>query len=84
MTYSQSLTGSPIGVFAPNSTQLPDKGLSGNVVVQQCPPGAFSGAAQQAMRLNDYLLCKNPDGSQAYYVYDAERSTPGKPVLRRV
>jgi hypothetical protein len=36
------------------------------------------------MQLNTPLLCLNPDGSQAYYVLDAERSTSATPILRRV
>lgn len=36
------------------------------------------------MQLGAQFLCKNPDGSQSYYTYDAERSTPGNPVLKAV
>lgn len=84
MTYSQALTGSPVGVFLPNSTVAPDSGLSDGVTAQASLPGAFSGAVQRAMMNNSYLLCKNPDGSQSYYTYDAERSTPGNIQLRRL
>jgi hypothetical protein len=37
-------------------------------------------AEQYNMRLNTQILCKNQDGSQSWYTYDAERSIPG--VLR--
>ena len=35
------------------------------------------------MMTNDYILCKNPDGSQSYYVIDAERSIPGVSLVMR-
>lgn len=37
-----------------------------------------------AMQQGTQILCKNPDGSQSWYVLDAERSTPSIPVLRAV
>jgi hypothetical protein len=86
MTYSQSLTGANLNdyPFAPVNTSIPDTGLSGNVVARPALPNQTSGAMQQAMCRNDYLLCKNPDGSQSYYVLVPELSTPGNPVLRPV
>lgn len=46
---------------------------------------ARDGALQGACQTNTPFLCKRPDGSQAWYVYDAERSLPGGPrVLKRV
>jgi len=43
------------------------------------------GAEQQAMQLGTQFLAKGPDGSQAYFIFDAERSIPGvRRVLRRV
>lgn len=42
-----------------------------------------AGMARAAM-LGTQLLCKGPDGSQAWYTLDAERSTPANPVLLKV
>jgi hypothetical protein len=36
-----------------------------------------------AMALGKQILCQQPDGSQAWYTLDAERSTDANPVLRR-
>lgn len=44
---------------------------------QQATPGGM----EAAMQTGTAFLCKNPDLSQTYYVLDAERSTPSKPVL---
>jgi hypothetical protein len=46
--------------------------------------GATPGAMARAQQLNSRLLCLNADGSQSYFVLDAERSTPANPILRRV
>jgi hypothetical protein len=35
-------------------------------------------------RLGNQVLCQNADGSQSYYVFDAERSTPSDIVMRKV
>lgn len=44
-----------------------------------------AGAEQQAMQIGGPVLVKNPDGSQSYYFFDAERSIPGvRRVLRAV
>jgi len=45
---------------------------------------ARAGSQQQAAALGTQMLCKNPDGSQSWYTLDAERSTPGNPVLKAV
>lgn len=42
---------------------------------------ATNGGQSNAMQTGLQLLCKNPDGSFANYVLDAERSTPSNPVL---
>lgn len=71
-TYSLAVTGAGIGQkFAQKVHTLPDS-------------GATPGAMARAQQLHTPLLCLNPDGSQAYYVLDAGRSTPANPVLRRV
>ncbi len=38
----------------------------------------------QAMMFGTQVLCKQPDGSSAWYTFDAERSTPAFPVLLKV
>lgn len=38
------------------------------------------GGQQAAMSTGLAFLCKGPDGAQALYKIDAERSTPGGPV----
>ena len=42
------------------------------------------GSQQNTMRTGAQVLCQNPDGSQSYYVIDAERSTPTAVVLKAV
>lgn len=42
------------------------------------------GAAALTMRNNGQVLCKLRDGSQAWYMIDAERSTPSNLVLKAV
>ena len=42
------------------------------------------GAQQYSMLLGQQVLCQNPDGSKSWYTFDAERSTPSAPVLRKV
>jgi hypothetical protein len=69
-TYSLGTT----GIAAQNPSQpkvfdVPDASQSGI----SC--NAIGGAAQ-VMRTGDSLLVKNPDGSQSYYRFDAERSNP--------
>ena len=88
MTYSQSLTAVTVDdlPFLPQDTTIPDTGLSGNAVATRNANKAagIDPALGQAMRLNDYVLCKGPDGFQRYMVLDAELSRPGYPVLRPV
>ena len=69
-TYSLALTGAPAGQLEQVATlQLPDN-------------AGLAGAAANAMRTGTPQLCKRSDGSQAWYVLDAERSTASKIVLR--
>ncbi len=42
------------------------------------------GGPQGAMLSGGQVFCKNADGSQSWYTYDAERSTPGNLVLKAV
>jgi hypothetical protein len=45
---------------------------------------ARTGSMIQNVRLGTQFLCRRLDGSEAYYRFDAERSTPANPVLIRV
>lgn len=74
MTFSLAVTGINANQRVAASTQnltLPDA-------------NALIGGQQNAMATGKQLLCQNPDGSQSWYVLDAERSTPTLPVLRKV
>ena len=70
VTYSLALTGAPADQRQLAATvELPDN-------------TGLAGAAANAMRTGTPQLCKRADGSQAWYVLDAERSTASKIVLR--
>jgi hypothetical protein len=72
MTYSLSITGiRDDSMFTAKNLTLSDA-------------NAQAGSQQNAMQLGASFLVKGPDGSQALYQLDAERSTPGNPVLRAV
>ena len=45
---------------------------------------ATPGGMQNAMQNGKQVLVQQPDGSQAWFTLDPERSTPANPVLRRV
>lgn len=66
MTYSVGITGCP--------ADNPTRPLTLTVDDTMSRPGD----QQNAMMLNTQFLCLQPDGSQAYYTYDAERSDPSK------
>ena len=72
-TYSQSVTGINAGarynVLA--NVQVGDTDIAGDSI------NKHGRSWQGPMSRNDYILCKNPDGSQSYYRIDAERSIPG-------
>lgn len=71
-TFSQSVTGINANArYTAATVKVGDVDLGGDVVNNT--------AAAQAnnMQDGDYILCKNPDGSQSYYRIDAERSIPG-------
>jgi hypothetical protein len=62
-TYSLALTGAPAGQVA-------------QVAMLKLPDNAgLPGDAASSMQAGAPLLCQRPDGSQRYYVLDAERST---------
>jgi hypothetical protein len=71
-TYSQSITGINAGTrYTAATIQVGDVDLSGDAQRNWAP--TVQGNCQD----NDYILCKNPDGSQSYYRIDAERTIPG-------
>lgn len=80
-TYSQGMTGINANARynVPLNVRVGDADLDGTPV----GPLANPGAQQSAMMTNDYILCKNPDGSQSYYTIDAERSIPGVSLVMR-
>ena len=57
--------------FTPKLLKLPDSACA-------------IGSQQAAMATNTQVLVKGPDGSQAWYTLDSERSTPANPVLLKV
>ncbi len=61
---------------------ISDSNIQGRI--SSAPTASAFGAAWTAMRNGSQVLCKNPDGSQSWYTYDAERSTPANPVLKAV
>jgi len=72
-TYSLSLAGAP--------ADNPTRPQSLDVDDAYATPGGMSGA----MANGTPFLCRGPDGQEAYYKYDAERSLPGGPrVLLKV
>ena len=79
-TYSLGQTG--VRADAPTGTKtvtLGDSAAQGiNVSINQW------GGPQGTMLSGAQVLCKNADGSQSWYTFDAERSTPGNLVLKAV
>ena len=73
MTYSLSITG--VGAS--------DHFAVANLTVDDVSAGLV-GAQQNAMAHGTAFLCKGPDGQQRLHQIDAERSTPGNLVLRRL
>jgi hypothetical protein len=83
VTYSLAVTGINANQNKVGITVRPS--VTGNVQYLTLPDTAgLIGGQQNAMATGAQLLCQNPDGSQSWYVLDAERSTPTLPVLRKV
>ena len=80
-TYSQSLTGINAGArySTPSTVRIGDADAAGNALNAL----ADVGAQQGSMSRGNQILCKNPDGSQSWYVIDAERSIPGVSLVMR-
>lgn len=72
MTYSLSVT----GARAAQIYQVKNDTVDDSV--------ALPGSMANAMQLGTPFLVKGPDGGERYYTYDAERSTPTVPILKRV
>ena len=72
-TFSQSITGVDAGARynAPLTVRVGDVDLASDALT------THGRSWQGPMSRNDYILCKQPDGSQAYYRIDAERTIPG-------
>ena len=80
-TYSQSLTGINAGArySTPSTVRVGDSDAAGNALNALADAGAQRGS----MSRGNQILCKNPDGSQSWYVIDAERSIPGVSLVMR-
>lgn len=78
MTYSLSLTGPPSG-YLPTPVEV----LTVDDSVGRQLGNTLNGQ-NLAMSEGTQFLCLKPDGSSAYYTFDAERSLPGSPVLKAV
>lgn len=78
-TFSQSVTGVNAGARynAPLAVRVGDADLAGDAI------NTHGRSWQGPMSRNDYILCKNPDGSQSYYTIDAERSIPGVSLVMK-
>lgn len=70
MTYSLSIT----GYVGSNPVTI-------SKLVTLADANAQPGAQLNAMQTGTQFLCKGPDGGQQAYYFDAERSTPSRPVL---
>lgn len=81
-TYSLGITGlrADATPYVPETLTIGDSAIIGN---QVSDPGRF-GAMGYTMMTGAQFLCKRNDGSQGWYTYDAERSTPSVPVLKAV
>jgi hypothetical protein len=73
MTFSLSITGVGAGDHFAAQTLTVDDASAGTL-----------GAQINAMAHGTAFLCKGPDGQQRLHQIDAERSTPGNLVLRRL
>jgi hypothetical protein len=76
-TYSLGVRGIVPGQATIKSYDIPDANVSGN-------SSATVGGMQGTMRAGNVMLVKGPDGGQALYRYDTERSTASNPVLLKV
>jgi hypothetical protein len=78
MTYSLGLTAINAGSrYTPLTLQVSDVDTASDQM------GTFGPSQQSNFRTGAQILCKNPDGSQSYYVIDAERSIPGVSIVMR-
>ena len=85
MTYSVAFLGRRADhTFPP--TAITNSGTTVGVQdMQLSDANALAGGVALAAQQGTQVLCKLPDGSQGYFVVDAERTTdPTKPVMRAV
>ena len=81
-TFSIGLTGASANQkFAQKELTVPDDVVAATGVTLTV--ATVSGMAN-CMQLNQPFLAKGPSGALNWYTYDAERSTPALPILRRV
>lgn len=79
-TYSQSLTGiNANGRFGVKQVSVGDADAAANALNAITDAGAQQGIMQRG----NQILCKGPDGLQAWYTIDAERSVPGVSLVMR-
>lgn len=78
-TYSQSVTGINANArySTPSVLRVGDADAAGNAACNS------AGAEQGSCMRGNQVLCKNPDGSESWYVIDAERSIPGVSLVMR-
>lgn len=78
-TFSQSVTGVNANARynAPKTVQVGDVDIAGNDIT------THARSLQGPMMRGNQILCKNPDGSQSWYVIDNERTIPGQQLVMR-
>jgi hypothetical protein len=84
VTYSLAITGQRADYQFPPTAITNVSTTVGLQNVTLTDLNARPGAQQNAMRNGTQVLCQNRDGSQSWYVIDAERWTPNNPIMRAV
>jgi len=83
-TYSLNITGAAAHHVAKGVTAASTSPLTVAKTLTLPDSAAAVGSQQQAMRNGTPVLCRMPDGSQAYQVFEPELTVLGTlPVLRR-
>jgi hypothetical protein len=83
-TYSVGTTGYRADQYQVTAAayDVPDADLSGNsCAIIGGVAGGYFGGVQYTMKTGDQMLVKQPDGSQRWMKFDAERSTPSNLIL---
>lgn len=85
MTYSLAFLGRRADHLFPPTAITNVSTTVGVLDMKLSDANALAGGVQMAAQLGTQVLCQLPDGSQGYFVVDAERTTdPTKPVMRAV